>query len=503
MEETKSFAFPLKAFAQAFFVAIFALCALFAFTASAEAATTMYVSPATGSFAPGTSFTVGVYISTPSDKPANAISSTVSFPKDLLEVSSVSTGGSIVTLWVANPTYSNAAGTVHFEGVIVNPGYNGTAGKLVSITFKAKAAGSATVSFPSGSILANDGLGTNILSGFGSGKYTITGTETPAPTPTPPPTGVPAAPTITSSTHPDQNGWFSKNDVTFNWKMPSSVTGVNILADHNPNTDPGTTSDGIFSTYSYTDVDDGIWYAHLKLQNEKGWGPTAHYKFQIDTAVPQAFEIELIDGTDVTTAEPSIAFSTNDVGSGIDHYVVKVNGTEVARIAGKDVHSGYVYKLPAQTSGEKVVTVEAFDKAGNTVSAKAVTFTVTIVEEDVSATQDAEAEAQGFFAEGSLGFKLIAVLAGLLLLLALFFAIYVIWRSISSWGLFAIGKHRDELLHRLTSLRTYIMKHHADLERDIVVTGFTAAEKKTAKRVSAHLQQLQKSLNEEIDYLSE
>ncbi len=503
MEETRFHAVPLKMFAQIFAVFLVSLCAFFAFTHQAFAATTMYLSPATGSFAPNATFTVNVDISTTTDKPANAISGTVSFPKDLLEVTSTSTAGSIVTLWVANPTYSNTAGTVHFEGVIVNPGYNGSAGKIVSITFKAKASGSASVTFPSGSILANDGLGTNILTGFGSGKYTITGSEVPSPTPTPTPTptpvvGVPAAPVITSSTHPDQNAWVSNNNVSFAWKLPAGTTGVNILADHNPLTDPGTTSDGNFSTYDYTNVDDGVWYMHVKFRNVNGWGPTSHYKFQIDTVAPKSFDVESLDGKDVTVANPRLSFFTDDATSGVDHYVVKINGVDVAHVAAADMAQGSTYTLPTQTSGDKAVEVDAVDKAGNIMSSK-VAFTVTL-----PATEQPAAETNtAFFGAGFPSLSALTVIAGLLLLLALLFAVFVLWRSASVWGVFLVGRRRRKLLSQLISLRTYIAKHFKELQRDIVLTGFTAAEKKTAQRVAKNLHELQESLNEEIDYLSE
>jgi hypothetical protein len=501
MEETQSIASPIRGFAHACVAVLFAACAFFAFALQAQAATTMYVSPASGSFAPGASFTVGVYISTPSDKPANAISSTVSFPTNLLEVSSVSTAGSIVTLWVANPTYSNANGSVHFEGVIVNPGYNGNAGKLVSITFKAKASGTANVTFPSGSILANDGLGTNILTGFGSGKYTITGGETPAPTPTPttPPVGVPAAPTISSSTHPVPGAWFSGNDPVFSWKMPSGVTGVNILADHNPTTDPGNTSDGVFSTYSYTDVDDGIWYVHLKFQNVNGWGPTSHYKFQIDTTAPAPFDIKLLDGKEVTIPEPRISFFTEDTGSGVDHYIVKVNGEEVGNVPAADVTRTSEYKLPPQTDGEKTVTVDAVDKAGNAMSSRA-TFTVTL---PPAPEEGAETEGAWWLGDQFPGLNFIMLMLGLLLLLALLFALAVLWRSSGSWGLLLVGRRKNSLLKRLIRLRTFVARHFRELERDVVATNYTSVEKKTAARVAKNLRAFQEELNKEIEYLSE
>jgi hypothetical protein len=103
----------------------------------------------------------------------NAASGSLSFSKDVIEVVSISKSGSIFNLWVQEPQYSNAMGVVSFEGIVLNPGFNGT-GKILSITFRAKNAGTGKFSFSNGSILANDGNGTNILKELGTGSITIT-----------------------------------------------------------------------------------------------------------------------------------------------------------------------------------------------------------------------------------------------------------------------------------------------------------------------------------------
>lgn len=154
----------------------------FVFATSVFAAT-MYPSPTSGSKTVGESFSVGVYVSTP-DEAMNAVSGSLSFSTEQLEATSVTTGGSIVGLWVQTPTYSNTTGKVTFEGVVFNPGYQGSAGNLFTVTFKSKSAGSANVSFSSGQVLANDGKGTNILKGLGTATYTISLAPTVTPTTT-------------------------------------------------------------------------------------------------------------------------------------------------------------------------------------------------------------------------------------------------------------------------------------------------------------------------------
>ena len=103
----------------------------------------------------------------------NAASGVISFPTDKLGVVSVSKTNSVMNLWVQEPTFSNTRGTVNFEGIALNPGYTGSQGTIITITFRTKSAGQANIKFSSGSVLANDGVGTNILIGFSNANITI------------------------------------------------------------------------------------------------------------------------------------------------------------------------------------------------------------------------------------------------------------------------------------------------------------------------------------------
>ena len=96
-------------------------------------------SPSSGEYAVGGVFSVSVYVSS-ADQAMNAASGAISFPPDKLEVISLSKTGSIFTLWVQEPLFSNSSGAVNFEGIALNPGFTGIGGKLITVNFKAKAA---------------------------------------------------------------------------------------------------------------------------------------------------------------------------------------------------------------------------------------------------------------------------------------------------------------------------------------------------------------------------
>lgn len=150
------------------FIPFVFLVALVVMPFSARAAV-LSVSPSTGTFEEGQRIIVNIQVS--SDVAMNAASGVLTFPKDLLTVEYVNKG-SVLNFWVTEPSYSNTAGTVKFEGVSLS-GFQGSNGSILTVAFRAKKAGSAQVSFQAGQLLANDGQGTDITNGLNGGTYTL------------------------------------------------------------------------------------------------------------------------------------------------------------------------------------------------------------------------------------------------------------------------------------------------------------------------------------------
>ena len=165
------------------------LLGLFFFGSEAKAAT-LYFSPASPTYTIGDTFQVSLFVSS-ADQAMNAAQATVNFPTDKLEIISVSTKNSIFSLMVENPVFSNVNGSASFSGIVLNPGYSGKSGRLVTLNFRAKKLGQASLSVSQAQVLANDGLGTNILTSRGSGTVTIiekkVAPEPPKPIPLPEP----------------------------------------------------------------------------------------------------------------------------------------------------------------------------------------------------------------------------------------------------------------------------------------------------------------------------
>ncbi|MGC9610987.1 MAG: cohesin domain-containing protein, partial [Minisyncoccia bacterium] len=248
--------------------------------AKAEAAT-LTLSPFSGSYQVGQTFSVRISV-TSQDTAINAASGVISFPQDKLEITSLSKTGSIITLWVQDPSFSNNTGTINFEGVVLNPGFQGSDGKILTANFRVKAAGEASVAFASGSLLANDGLGTNIISGFVNADFGLKpqAQNQEAGESTTPSETNPLAPQISSLTHPDPNNWYNNNNPKFTWKVPAGVTAVKVQYDKYPQSVPSVTYTPAISEKSLENIPDGIWYFHVQFKDANGWGSVAHFRFQ-------------------------------------------------------------------------------------------------------------------------------------------------------------------------------------------------------------------------------
>lgn len=323
-------------------------------------AATLYFSPSSGSYNVGQTFSVNVYVSS-SEQAMNAASGVISFPIDKLRVTSISKAGSIFTFWAQEPSFSNANGTINFEGVVFNPGFTGPRGRVINITFRTRAAGNASLAFSSGAILANDGMGTNILTGMGNANFVIGVVEREEPEIIIPTevVGVPVAPKIISLTHPDSNKWYAVNDAKFTWDVPEDVTAVRLLVGRAPDAIPTVAHIPPISERELTNLADGVWYFSARFRNEFGWGRIGRFKLQIDTVAPLPFEIKVKEGEKTTNPQPTLMFETTDETSGIDYYEIKINLAPPIRTTVSE------YQIPIQQPGKRTIIVKAVDKAGN------------------------------------------------------------------------------------------------------------------------------------------
>ena len=142
------------------FSGIFAVAVIIPLTINAA---DLRIFTATPYFNAGDFFKVSVIVDD-NATPVNAFSGKITFPADQLEFSSIEITDSVVSFWVKNPTYDEASNIISFEGVVLDQyGFREQRGELFSIVFRSLKEGEPGISFVSGSILAHDGNGTNVL----------------------------------------------------------------------------------------------------------------------------------------------------------------------------------------------------------------------------------------------------------------------------------------------------------------------------------------------------
>lgn len=327
---------------------------------ASAASNSLTFSPSAATATVGTSVSIKVLVN--AGVAINAAEGTVSFPADKLEVTSLSKGSSVFTLWPVEPSFSNKAGTVTFAGGLPSPGIKKNGGTVLTMTLRAKTAGTAKLSIGSAQMTANDGEGTNVLTGLGSSTVTIKAAEAAPPAKKPeekPKEEVPSrpAPTIQSSTHPNEDRWYISRDVQATWAAGVSVKGYSAVFDRSVGTVPPETSEGLLSSMSRTNLEDGVWYLHVRAQYDSGWSSTRHFAFRIDATAPQDL-VMTIDHPEPTQRTAMVTLSANDAASGVDHFTLKVNEGEFQTVTSPHTLSDLV-------PGEYVLMFRAYDKAGN------------------------------------------------------------------------------------------------------------------------------------------
>lgn len=348
----------MRRFNKKLFSIVFGFC-LFLISIEAYAASIVY-SPSSKNVAVDSSFSVTVSL-TSTNKAVNAFSGTVVFPSDLVTAQSISTTGSIVNFWTIQPVIGD--GSIRFEGLVLNPGFTGTSGKLFTVNFSSKSQGTAYISLTGASTLANDGLGTNIFDGVMPKSTIIIGSSAPVSTTPVVTKGVPLAPDVSSSTHPDPSDWFSENTASFSWDIPQDVTDVSYLLDQNPSSTPSV-SKGIVSSFVSGELLDGEYYFHIRFRNSNGWGSVAHYRIGIDTKNPLFVSIEPVAGTLDGTLHANI-YATDEM-SGVESYEISIDAGETIVWTPKQGEKEFVSGVIS--SGRHLLFVRAIDFAGNSSS---------------------------------------------------------------------------------------------------------------------------------------
>ncbi len=172
---------------------------------------------------------------------------------------------------------------------------------------------------------------------------------------------------MSSSTHPDQNNWYSNNDPALDWVEPvdpSGIAGYSTLLDQSNSSIPNEVVDTTNTTTFYTDKADGTWYFHIRAQDNVGnWSNTTHFKVSIDTETP--LTTATIDGTLSTNnyyiTQPTVSLNATDTHSGVLTVEYSFDGV---------IWNQYASPITNLNEGESTVYYRSTDKASNVEAAK-------------------------------------------------------------------------------------------------------------------------------------
>lgn len=335
-------------------------------------AATLSLNPSRAQLTVGDTFSVQVTVDS-QGKPVNNAEGILHFPAGSVSVESIDSANSIFGLWPEQPAYSNTSGIVSFNGGAVNPGYSGPGGRVVSVTLKALKAGAVPLTLSDAYVRANDGLGTDVLSGLSGTTVVVLPKPVQEETPkipvvdtlTPQQSVAGEAPDLFSLTNPDQTKWYNDRSIQVGWTIPAGARGIQFTFGGQPGTVPSGATQTL-THKEYPNVRDGVSYFHARYRVSTGWSPIAYYAFHIDTVAPESLSV-----TPVTQPDGSqlLGIRAADETSGIEYFTVAVgDGAPVAVPANGGAAE---YSVPAMPYiGTYQIAVAAYDRAGNVKTTK-------------------------------------------------------------------------------------------------------------------------------------
>lgn len=348
------------------FVLTFLIITIFSFGVRVDAAI-LRISPSQANVTVGNFVNVKATVDT-SGKVINNAESILQFPTEFLEVISVDSTSSIFSLWVENPSFSNITGQISFNGGVPNPGFQGNSGNIISIVFRTKKAGTASVLFSNSAVRENDGLGTDILTGTAGSQITIRSLQAP---PSPDTEFV-----ITSSSHSNQNAWYSEDDIEVSWVLPANATAVRTLLSEHSDSKPRIYYDSPITSRSVQDVEDGILYLHVQYFANGDWSNVQTYKLQIDTDSPTNLSVSTEENE---IGGVTLFMKADDSLSGVDRFTVKVDAEKPITVKAS-VRGEALLDVPFIKTGEHTLIVTAYDSAGNKTETSTTIVVDTILE---------------------------------------------------------------------------------------------------------------------------
>jgi hypothetical protein len=280
----------------------------------------------------------------------------LAFDPTAVEVKSIDTASSSCS-YIIEKKIDPQAGKIDLSCVILDhPGIR-TALAIGDIVVKPLKSGTFDFSFDESKtkVLANDGLGTNVLRISQDGSYRADNFDLPGQDKNESASSTARSFVVFSPTHPNQARWYNKNTAHFVWLgKPGQV--YKYAFDNLPGTVPPDDHTTQGSAIDIPIPGDGIYYFHLQLVSG---GLIAHYRIESDMTPPSIVAIHPSEDNIVAGDVVRFSFEATDAGSGIQRNYYVDLGSHLFLPVGSELF------VPFSEAGEQKVTLRVYDTAGN------------------------------------------------------------------------------------------------------------------------------------------
>ncbi len=282
----------------------------------------------------------------------NAVEAVINYDPEAAKVLDIITTNSFCRqdLFITK-TIDNENGVIDIACFLPNPGFSDPKGIVAELLIQPLKSGQFSLRFGDETkVLANDGLGTNVLRMAIDGSYNIVSYDNQQ--------NIEGPLTIFSYTHPNSARWYKRKNVHFFWPGIKGAIyryALNKIPDFIPG-EENITSENSLSF----DVDkDGIYYFHLLPEKDNDTKTIIHYKIMIDSTPPLPPIIKASHKMIEPGEMVRFDFTAEDELSGIQKgFYVKFDEGIFLPVAPP------LY-MPFLNLGKYFVVIRIFDKAGN------------------------------------------------------------------------------------------------------------------------------------------
>ena len=283
------------------------------------------------------------------------MSATIHYNPDSVEILDIITAASLCdpSLFLEK-SIDNQAGQVVITCLAPNPGFSGSVGTVAELLIRPLRVGEISFNFGKDTqVLANDGLGTDVLRVTTDGYYHATRqgfvkADINQPLP------------VFSPSHPNSNRWYQNRAIQLSWPQLASGAYHYELTGSTAGDRDSFAATTISNYLDLTLTEDGVYFFTLQAQDEAGQrGPVSFFRIMVDATPPEPPEIlaseKVVRRGDVVRFD----FSARDGLSGVQPiFFVSIDG-------GVFLPVQPLFFVPFLAAKEYTMTVRVFDQANN------------------------------------------------------------------------------------------------------------------------------------------